>query len=836
MAPFFAHRGSKKVLETSIVVTYPNHGVTPNLKTKRDVATSCLCCGILLKHPEDVTKFKCYRCHCSLDLRRSEKLNSDDELKPFSSEEFLTVIEKCRLIYSQNRCQNNRVCKHDAFAPIEAYLGQRLKSAKLINQSFTTGSKQHMINYSDVDNFYRDLISLPTKKPFYKLLHLLNQILKKPGYGPSNGIAFKLSELRWVLIILANPLYEQCLKNVNKPKYERFMAPPVKFLLYETLKRAIGYLSCLDTAAGREFIYQLKHMDAVHYLRCVDLINLYITFHFSRILHNQGAGASTPPKSPNLHEFEESGKLNQQETTYATGIMWSSGHPAGNYLPGSFKFGVTEYGNDWHIRTASRLLLFFFIANQYRSFTDIGRFYNTMLDFIDHKADYEQWKKGHMLRDQSNSEGYVPTLEEAVLYPFYAYPLKHKKTQFNMCDFPYLLTLGSKISIMDFEIKRIMEYNAEQAFLSALNKKKIVDVYLRIRIRREHISEDSLTCIKSQEAHLKKSLRVEFINEPGIDAGGLKKEWFLLLTREIFSSKKGLFVINEESRLSWFGISSQQKRNDMENTNKLYFLLGVVLGLAIYNGTILDLCFPMALYKKLCRVTLTRQDFNELFPVTGKNLQVLLDYKEEDFEEVFGLTFEISYYDSNISKVCQHELCERGALIPVTLQNRRRYVELWMDFYLNTSVKTSFGHFTRGFGRVIDNSAFDLFSPEEVEQLLCGGHEKLVDVEMLRSVTKYGSGFAENSKVIVWFWAVFSEFTSLERRKLLAFVTGSDRIPATGISTIPFKITRAGADKEKLPLAHTCFNELSLYDYQSRQILKQKLLQAITESEGYGFK
>ncbi|GME88556.1 unnamed protein product [Ambrosiozyma monospora] len=115
------------------------------------------------------------------------------------------------------------------------------------------------------------------------------------------------------------------------------------------------------------------------------------------------------------------------------------------------------------------------------------------------------------------------------------------------------------------------------------------DVYFKIRVRRQHITSDSLRCIKAHQSDFQKLLRVEFVDEPGIDAGGLKKEWFLLLTKELFSADRGLFAVNEESGQSWFAI------NSCFDNDELYYLVGVVLGLAIYNSTILDLKLPKAL-------------------------------------------------------------------------------------------------------------------------------------------------------------------------------------------------------------------------------------------------
>lgn len=70
----------------------------------------------------------------------------------------------------------------------------------------------------------------------------------------------------------------------------------------------------------------------------------------------------------------------------------------------------------------------------------------------------------------------------------------------------------------------------------------------------------------------------------------------------------------------------------------------------------------------------------------------------------------------------------------------------------------------------------------------------------------------------------------------MLFITGTDRIPATGIVSMNFKITRLGGDSNRLPVAHTCFNELCIYEYESEAKFIDKLTTAMNESEGFGIK
>ena len=76
---------------------------------------------------------------------------------------------------------------------------------------------------------------------------------------------------------------------------------------------------------------------------------------------------------------------------------------------------------------------------------------------------------------------------------------------------------------------------------------------------------------------LKKELKIQFVGEEGIDAGGVKQEFFQLIVREIFDLKYGMFTFNKETRLFWFNKHSLESEQE-------YHLIGMIIGLAIYNG------------------------------------------------------------------------------------------------------------------------------------------------------------------------------------------------------------------------------------------------------------
>jgi E3 ubiquitin-protein ligase HECTD2 len=56
--------------------------------------------------------------------------------------------------------------------------------------------------------------------------------------------------------------------------------------------------------------------------------------------------------------------------------------------------------------------------------------------------------------------------------------------------------------------------------------------------------DDSLkqisSAVGSGPEELKKGLKVHFTDEEGVDAGGLRKEWFLTVVRDIFDPNHGM--------------------------------------------------------------------------------------------------------------------------------------------------------------------------------------------------------------------------------------------------------------------------------------------------------
>lgn len=306
-----------------------------------------------------------------------------------------------------------------------------------------------------------------------------------------------------------------------------------------------------------------------------------------------------------------------------------------------------------------------------------------------------------------------------------------------------------------------------------------------------------------------------------------------------------MFTYDDDSGFCYFN------PNSFETTDQ-FFLVGVVLGLAIYNSTILDVALPPFAFRKLLAagppaapgatshakpsMTYSLDDLAELRPALAHGLRQLLEF-EGDVENTFCRDFvaDVERYGQTV----QYPLCPDGEKRPVTNANKREFVDLYVRYLLDTAVTRQFEPFKRGFFTVCGGNALSLFRPEEIELLIRGSDEPL-DIGSLRAVSvceNWGvPNPAETEPVIHWFWQSFQVANPSDQRKLLSFITGSDRIPAMGATNLVIKLACLGDDSPRFPLARTCFNMLGLWRYGSKQKLESMLWRAVHESEGFGLK
>ena len=397
--------------------------------------------------------------------------------------------------------------------------------------------------------------------------------------------------------------------------------------------------------------------------------------------------------------------------------------------------------------------------------------------------------------------------------------------EFTLFDYMWLFNTSAKNDI----IRLFNDRQQKNAFLKSFgrrhnrNRDFLFHKYsLTLNIHRDQLIEDTLNQLSNRPDELQNELKIKFIGEQGVDQGGVRKEFFILVIRQIFDPNYGMFKYNEKTRLYWFNHYSFEPKIKYE-------LIGTIFGLAIYNNTILDVKLPICIYKKLLGIKPSFEDLKECDNELYNNLNYILTQDNPNLEQDLDTNFTV--IDDKFGEKITIHLKPEGDKIMINNNNKFEYVELYLDWYFNKSIEEYFTSFERGFYKVFDKKLTKILTPEELELIICG--TQFLDFYELQKACKYEE-FEKNSETIKFFWEILFDFNEEEKKKFLSFVTGCDRAPIDGLGSLTITVTNGGSDLNQLPTAHTCFNNLILPDYKDKQKMKKSLLTAINYSEGFG--
>ncbi|XP_043268257.1 E3 ubiquitin-protein ligase HECW2 [Venturia canescens] len=356
---------------------------------------------------------------------------------------------------------------------------------------------------------------------------------------------------------------------------------------------------------------------------------------------------------------------------------------------------------------------------------------------------------------------------------------------------------------------------------------------LKLHIRREHLLEDAFTRIMaaSKKDLQKGKLVVIFDHEEGLDYGGPSREFFFHLSRELFNPYYGLF---EYSANDTYTVQVSPMSAFVDNYHDWFRFSGRVLGLALVHQYLLDAFFTRPFYKALLRVPASLSDLESL---DQEFHQSLMWIKERDISiEPLELTFSVT--EELLGRVAERELKPGGRNITVTEKNKKEYIERVVRWRLERGVSEQTESLVRGFYEVVEPRLVSVFDARELELVIAGAAE--IDLNDWRAHTEYRSGYHDGHPVVEWFWSSISRFTNEQRLRLLQFVTGTSSIPYEGFAALrgstgprKFCIEKWGRPNS-LPRAHTCFNRLDLPPYPTPEILYEKLLLAVEETNTFG--
>uniref|UniRef100_A0A673LU11 E3 ubiquitin-protein ligase n=1 Tax=Sinocyclocheilus rhinocerous TaxID=307959 RepID=A0A673LU11_9TELE len=355
--------------------------------------------------------------------------------------------------------------------------------------------------------------------------------------------------------------------------------------------------------------------------------------------------------------------------------------------------------------------------------------------------------------------------------------------------------------------------------------------HVKITVSRQTLFEDSFQQIMNFKPYdLRRRLYIIFRGEEGLDYGGLAREWFFLLSHEVLNPMYCLF---EYAGKSNYCLQINPASTINPDHLSYFCFIGRFIAMALFHGKFIDTGFSLPFYKRMLNKKLILKDLESIDPEFYNSLIWIRDNNIEEcgLEMYFSVDMEI------LGKITSHDLKEDGADVLVTEENKEEYIGLMAEWRFSRGVESQTKAFLDGFNEVVPLQWLQYFDEKELEVMLCGMQE--VDLQDWQRNTVYRH-YTRNSKQIIWFWQLVKEVDNEVRLRLMQFVTGTCRLPLGGFAELmgsngPQKFCIEKVGKETwLPRSHTCFNRLDLPPYKSYEQLKEKLLFAIEETEGFG--
>jgi len=359
--------------------------------------------------------------------------------------------------------------------------------------------------------------------------------------------------------------------------------------------------------------------------------------------------------------------------------------------------------------------------------------------------------------------------------------------------------------------------------------------FLKLGVHRVYMLEESIDhmgCIDEKDIHV--YIRINFLEESGVDVGGVYREWFMLVNEQLLNPTLGLFQCTNKAEQSYY-LNPNSAHSIGDDHLTYYFAAGRLIGRALLEGGVWSFHLALPLIKIILGIPVTFSDLEHFDPELYKNLLWL---RENEGVEHLGLDFSVT--EKRGDEIITIDLIPNGRNIAVTDANKHEYLERRFHYLLFESVSSQLGMLLKGLYEVIPQELLMIFDAEEFDYLLCGTQE--IDVEDWMTHTVSDATHLKWNGVLKWFWEVVAEMPNEYRRRLLMFATGSSRVPLGGFAGLtsydgrlcPFTLKAVSYYSTQYISSHACFNRLDVPLYRSKEELRTVLM-AILDTELYGF-
>lgn len=391
----------------------------------------------------------------------------------------------------------------------------------------------------------------------------------------------------------------------------------------------------------------------------------------------------------------------------------------------------------------------------------------------------------------------------------------------------------------------------------------------RATIRRQYAFDDAYEELYKLGEGLKDSIQITFkdqwgADEAGIDGGGVTKEFLTSVTSEalaqngskptMFASSRSGLLFPEPAAIDQVrehlrrrsDLDTDEKRSVSTTSIKKYEFLGRIIGKCMYEGILIDIAFAGFFLLQWSSVAADggyKGSINDLRDIDEELYQGMLRLKDypgdvSELDISFTINDQISLPGEPVKTVTRN-LIPNGDNVLVTNDNRLLYISYVARHRLVAQSAVQTNAFLRGLREMIRPSWLSMFNQIELQRLV-GGDSSEIDIDDLRRNTVYGGLYVigddnEEHPTIKLFWKVMRKFTDKQRRDVIKYVSSTPRAPLLGFSqlTPKFSIRDSGSDEIRLPSTSTCVNLLKLPRYRTEDVLREKLLYAVTSGAGF---
>lgn len=395
----------------------------------------------------------------------------------------------------------------------------------------------------------------------------------------------------------------------------------------------------------------------------------------------------------------------------------------------------------------------------------------------------------------------------------------------SLLTLPCLVSLKEKQQVLIDLSRAVGEQNLLQSWVFSL------------RVSRTRILQESQIALLGRPlwALLAPRIQVSYEGEAGLDAGGLARDWFDCMAHALArdsddSTGTSLFIATADGTLLPRPVCDETPET---GSYESLMAAGRFLALAVLHKQPVPLSLSMTLCKHLLQEPVNTDDVRRLDPefYRWRVLQVLRDGGLADSAAALGepLTFMSAPTER---QPVPEELVPGGAQLRVTEENKLEYIQRLCEAFCCGGIRRELQCLMRGFWDLLPPDVCHRASvtPRELSVFLSG--VQWLDPEEWRRQSESG-----HSQVSEWFWQVVQELNPEQGCMLLHFTTGSSRLPLGGFAELQPRFSVSvdhSRSEDHLPYAHTCTNGLVLFRYSSKDLLREKLLQALS-ARGFGF-